>query len=120
MSRIVDTPEYQRMTIRSWKTVTVRSLQTDLENQRSQNQRLRHQVSTLERRLSELLGVASLTAELSALPDAQALEAQVEALKQETLDLRDQLAGAEAELAAVCQINRELTAAINGEREHKR
>jgi hypothetical protein len=38
--------------------VTLRSLQTDLENQKAQNQRLRSNVQVLERRLSELLGTA--------------------------------------------------------------
>ena len=91
--------------------VTLRSLQTDLENQRAQNQRLLGKVQALENRLSELLGAAVAFDEPT--PSAEAKEAQIDRLEEEVLDLRDQLADTETELAAVRQINRELTEELN-------
>ncbi len=91
--------------------VTMRSLQTDVENQKAQNQRLRAKVQALERRLSELLGMTVVGDEQTS--NSRTAAARVERLEQEVLELRDQLAGAETELAAVRQINRELTEALN-------
>lgn len=91
--------------------VTMRSLQTDVENQKAQNQRLRAKVQSLERRLSELLGITVVGDEQTS--NSRTAAAWVERLEQEVLELRDQLAGAETELAAVRQINRELTEALN-------
>lgn len=91
--------------------VSLRSMQTDLENQKAQNHRLRTQVQALERRLSELLGVAVVCDEQPGRPEAG--DARAERLEQEVFELRDQVAGAETELAAVRQINRELTEALN-------
>ncbi len=89
----------------------MRSLQTDVENQKAQNQRLRAKVQALERRLSELLGITVVGDEQTS--NSRTAAARVERLEQEVLELRDQLAGAETELAAVRQINRELTEALN-------
>jgi len=94
--------------------VSLRSMQTDLENQKAQNHRLRTQVRALERRLSELLGVAVVCEDQPARPEAG--DARAERLEQEVFELRDQVAGAETELAAVRQINRELTEALNAPR----
>lgn len=91
--------------------VSLRSLQTDLENQKAQNHRLRLKVQTVERRLSELLGVTVVADDQTSSTDAA--DARVERLEQEVVELRDQMAGAETELAAVRQINRELTEALN-------
>ena len=94
--------------------VTLRSMQTDLENQKAQNHRLRAKVQVLERRLSELLGVGVVCEEQPT--NVEASDARVERLEQEVFELRDQVAGAETELAAVRQINRELTEALNAPR----
>lgn len=91
--------------------VTLRSLETDVENHRAQNQRLRVKVRTLEHRMSELLGIAVVGDEET--PESATTAAEVERLEQEVLQLRDELAAAETELAAVRQINRELTEALN-------
>ena len=60
---------------------------------------------------AELLGIAIVGDEQAS--NSGTAGARVERLEQELLELRDQLAGAETELAAVRQINRELTEALN-------
>lgn len=91
--------------------VTLRSLEADLENYRAQNHRLRSQVQALERRLSELLGIAVVEDDEST--NGLTHDGRVGRLEQELFEVREQLAGAETELAAVRQINRELTEALN-------
>jgi hypothetical protein len=94
--------------------VTLRSMQADLENQKAQNHRLRTKVQVLERRLSELLGIAVVCEEQPTTVEGS--DARAERLEQEVLELRDKAACAETELAAVRQINRELTEALNSPR----
>jgi len=82
-----------------------------------QNQRLRRQVTVLERRLSELLG-QQVAADLPdhhelAVGGERELRAELEHAQQRAFEPHETLAEAREELAAMREINRELLAAHN-------
>jgi hypothetical protein len=87
--------------------LTIASLRADAANYRAQSQRLRQQVTVLERRLSELLGQQVATD----LPDHHELAVDCE--RELRTELEHALAEAREELAAVGEISRELLAAHN-------
>jgi hypothetical protein len=87
--------------------LTIASLRADAANYRAQNQRLRQQVTVLQRRLSELLGQQVATD----LPDHHELAVDCE--RELRTELEHALAEAREELAAMREINRELLAAHN-------
>jgi hypothetical protein len=96
--------------------VSAASLRADLENSRALVHRLRGQVAALERRLSESLG-RQIAGELHDDEPTGAASVEVrerlERAEQRAFELQEALAGAQEELAAVREINRELLAAHN-------
>jgi chromosome segregation ATPase len=98
--------------------VTGASLRADLENARSQNRRLQHQLRALESRLSQLEGARLVADDL--LPDdvvAQLadrhLAQQVADLEEQLFHTRDELRHATEELEAARAVNRELMIRAN-------
>jgi hypothetical protein len=89
--------------------VTTATLRADLANQRAQNQRLARHVSSLERRLSEMLSEQVYRASGIGAPDHTAdVERHAAALSQRLLDLQHELDDRTDELAAARAANREL------------
>jgi hypothetical protein len=98
-------------------TVSRRSLLADNANLRERNRRLEQHARGLEERLSELLGMqVSQRTGLGPLPDVAALRDQVQALRQENLDLRRRTEECEEELAAAREANRRLMTELNHHR----
>jgi hypothetical protein len=97
--------------------VTGASLRADAENYKGQTHRLRQQVKTLERRLSETLGRQLADAlpvdELRSSIDHHPLQTQLEEAEMRSFELEESLAGAREELDAVREINRELLSQHN-------
>lgn len=94
--------------------VSRRSLLADNANLRERNRRLEQHASSLEDRLSELLGTqVSQRTGLGPPPDIAALNDQVQALRQENLDLRRRTEEGEEELAAAREANRRLMTELN-------
>src|SRR6266536_301630 len=93
--------------------VSRQSLLADLANLRAHNERLRRQVTTLARRLSEALGEEVFrTSGLGQPDDTKQLRQQAAALEQELLDVRQQLEERNDELDAARATNRELMAEL--------
>jgi chromosome segregation ATPase len=96
--------------------VSRQSLLADLANARAHNQRLRHQVTRLSRRLSEQLGEEVFRASglgAPAVDETEQLRRQVGELEQAAADLRQQLEERTEELAAARVTNRDLMAELN-------
>ena len=94
--------------------VSRRSLLADNANLRERNRRLEHHARNLEQRLSELLGTqTSQRTGLGPPTDITALKDQIQALQQETLDLRRHAEDREEELAAAREANRRLMTELN-------
>jgi chromosome segregation ATPase len=91
-----------------------RSLQADLANLRAHNERLRHQVTKLSERLSEVLGEQVFDdAGLSRTDEIGSLRQRVAELEQQLLDRRQDLQDRDDELAAARATNRDLIATLN-------
>jgi len=81
---------------------------------RDRSRRLEQHARSLEDRLSELLGTqVSQRTGLGPPPDVAALKDQVQALQQETLDLRRHAEERDEELAAAREANRRLMTELN-------
>ena len=94
--------------------VSRRSLLADNANLRVQNRRLAQQLGALEDRLAELLGEQAFQRSgLGAPPDTAALQARVEQLQQQVLDLQRALEERDEELAAAREAHRRLMAEVN-------
>jgi hypothetical protein len=94
--------------------VSRRSLLADSANLRDRSRRLEQHARSLEDRLSELLGTqVSQRTGLGPRPDVTALSDQVQALRQENLDLRRRAEEREEELAAAREANRRLMTELN-------
>jgi len=94
--------------------VSRRSLLADNANLREQNRRLAQQLGALEDRLAELLGEQAFQRSgLGAPPDTAALQARVEQLQQQVLDLQRALEERDEELAAAREAHRRLMAEVN-------
>ncbi len=97
--------------------VTGASLRADLENYKAQNQRLRQQITALERRLSETLGsefADTLPRDERLEPDGQdELRERLEESERHAFELEEALAEGREELDAVREINRELLSQHN-------
>jgi hypothetical protein len=97
--------------------VSRRSLLADNANLRERSRRLEQHARSLEQRLSELLGTqVSQRTGLGPSPDIAALNEQVQALRQENLDLRRRAEEREEELAAAREANRRLMTELNHHR----
>lgn len=91
-----------------------RSLQADLANVRAQNERLRHQVTKLSERLSEVLGEQVFhEAGLTRTDEISSLRERIAELEQQLLDRRQDLNDRDDELAAARATNRDLIATLN-------
>jgi hypothetical protein len=94
--------------------VSRRSLLADNANLRDRSRRLEQHARSLEDRLSELLGTQiSQRNGLGPPPDVTALSDQVQALRQENLDLRRRAEERGEELAAAREANRRLMTELN-------
>jgi hypothetical protein len=94
--------------------VSRRSLLADNANLRDRARRLEQHARSLEDRLSELLGTrVSQRTGLGPPPDVAALKDQVQALRQENLDLRRRAEERDEELAAAREANRRLMTELN-------
>jgi DNA repair exonuclease SbcCD ATPase subunit len=94
--------------------VSRRSLLADNANLHEQNRRLAQQLGVLEDRLSQALGAEAFQRSgLGAPPDTAALQARVEQLQQQVLDLRRALEERDEELAAAREAHRRLMAEVN-------
>jgi hypothetical protein len=94
--------------------VSRRSLLADNANLREQNRRRAQQLHTLEDRLAELLGEQAFQRSgLGAPSDIAALQARVEQLQQQVLDLQRTLGERDEELAAAREAHRRLMAEVN-------
>jgi Family of unknown function (DUF6262) len=94
--------------------VTRASLQADLLAAHERAARLNARIQQLEKRLSEALGEHTWRESgLGAPADIDALHQRVNQLEQHTLDLRQQLAERDEDLAAARAANRELMARLN-------
>jgi murein DD-endopeptidase MepM/ murein hydrolase activator NlpD len=95
-------------------TVSRRSLLADNANLRDRARRLEQHARSLEDRLSELLGTqVSQRTGLSPPSEVATLNDQVEALRQENLDLRRCAEDHDEELAAAREANRRLMTELN-------
>lgn len=97
--------------------VTGASLRADTANCKAHNQRLRQQITALERRLSETLGTelaATLGSDAPFEHDSvDELRRRLEDSERHTFEVDEALAAAREELDAVREINRELLAERN-------
>jgi hypothetical protein len=94
--------------------VSRRSLLADNANLRDRNRRLEQHARSLEQRLSELLGTQiSQRTGLAPPPDVAVLKEQIQALQQETLDLRRTVEERDEELSAAREANRQLMTELN-------
>jgi chromosome segregation ATPase len=95
--------------------VTTASLRVDLENAKARNHRLDIELSTLKRRLGELLGHEVMTEDLAVATGVgeQVVGARVAELEQALFEAQEALARRTEELEAARQINRELMERLN-------
>jgi Family of unknown function (DUF6262) len=97
--------------------VSRRSLLADNANLRDRSRRLEQHARSLEDRLSELLGTQiSARTGLGPPPDVAALRDQIQALRQENLDLRRHAEERDEELAAAREASRRLMTELNHNR----
>jgi chromosome segregation ATPase len=94
--------------------ISQRSLLADLANLRAHNERLRHQVTKLSDRLSEILGEQVFhDAGLTRTDEISTLRDRVTELEQQLLDQRQELQDRDDELSAARTANRDLMQNIN-------
>ena len=94
--------------------ISQRSLLADIANLRAHNERLRHQVTKLSERLSEILGEQVFAeAGLTRTDEISTLRERVTELEQQLLDQRQDLQDRDDELAAARAANRDLITTIN-------
>jgi hypothetical protein len=93
--------------------VTTASLRADLENERARNRRLEADLTTLRRRLGEVIGRDVLSG-ISTTEDPD-IASRASQLEQDLFEAQETLARRTEELEAARQINRELMARLNRE-----
>jgi len=93
--------------------VTTASLRADLENERARNRRLDAELTTLRRRLGEVIG-RDVLSEISTTEDPD-IASRVSQLEQTLFEAQETLVRRTEELEAARQINRELMARLNRE-----
>ena len=93
--------------------MTTASLRADLENERARNRRLDAELTTLRRRLGEVIG-RDVLSEISTTEDPD-IASRVSQLEHALFDAQEALARRTEELEAARQINRELMARLNRE-----
>ncbi len=93
--------------------MTTASLRADLENERARNRRLDAELTTLRRRLGEVIG-RDVLSEISTTEDPD-IASRVSQLEQTLFEAQETLVRRTEELEAARQINRELMARLNRE-----
>ncbi len=93
--------------------MTTASLRADLENERARNRRLDAELTTLRRRLGEVIG-RDVLSEISTTEDPD-IASRVSQLEQTLFEAQETLVRRTEELEAARQINRALMARLNRE-----